>query len=232
MEQIIQVVTALGPLAEKYGMWIIGLVLILFFFFKIISIWTELLRRMMDKAYPDPNKQIPGQKKTVEQIKALNEFEIKVNGEVNKLIETIRTRYNADRVAIMQYHNGTTFLSWSHNVKVSMTHEAIAPGIWYLIREMQDIPSALFTHANSNLLKWENYTIIYNTETEEWNSDSWVVATYRSIGYKSVYAIAIRKGWHLVGKIVVWFLDVHRLSEQDIEDITNTTSIIESIITL
>lgn len=232
MEQIIQAATALGPLAEKYGMWIVTLILVVFFFFKIISLGTEFLRRLMDKTYPDPNKQLPGQKKTVEQIKALNEFEIKVNGEVNRLIETIRTRYNADRVAIMQYHNGTTFLSWSHNVKVSMTHEAVAPGIGHLIREMQDIPSALFTHANSNLLKWESYTIIYNTETWEWNSDWWVVATYKSIWYKSVYAIAIRKWWHLVGKVVVWFLDINRLEDSDIEDITNTASVIESIITL
>lgn len=230
MNEAIAWAWAIWKLIEQYGLGIVWLILILYFFFKLIWLGYDFLQRLLDKNFPKQN--LPGQKKTMDQIKALNEFEIKVNWEVNRLIDTIRGRYDADRVAIMQYHNWTTYLSWSHNVKVSMTHEAVKMWIWNIIRDMQDIPSALFTHANSNLLKWEDTTIIYDTDTEEWNSDSWVVATYKSIWYKSVYAIAIRKWWHLVGKIVVWFFNTTRLDDDEIEDIKNTVQVIESIINL
>ena len=214
----------LGQLWEKYGIGTIATIMVFYLGF-------IFMRRLIDIYYPDPNK-IPGQKKTVQQIKALNEFEIKVNGEVNRLIDTIRERYDADRVAVMQYHNWTTYLSGSHNVKVSMTHESVRTGVGNLIRQMQDIPSALFTHANSNLLKGEDYTIIYNTETNDGNADEGVIATYRSIGYTSVYAVAIRKWWHLVGKVVVGYLSHKKLYDEDIEDITNTVKVIEWIINL
>lgn len=221
----VTLIAQVGNLIDKYGVSI-----------PITFAWVYLVfifvKRLIDTYYPDPNKTL-GQKKTIPQIKAINDYEINVNAEVNKLLDTIRVRYSADRVAVMQYHNGTTYLSWSHNVKVSMTHESVSVGIGNIIRDMQDIPSAIFTHANSNLLKWENTTIIYNTETEDGNADSGVVSTYRSIGYKSVYAIAIRKWWHLVGKVVIGYIgSPKRIASDDILEIMDTVKVIESIINL
>jgi hypothetical protein len=132
----------------------------------------------------------------------------------------------------MQYHNGGYTNSGSHKSKVSMTHEVVSQGVWHIAKDMQDIPSAIFTHANSRLLSGENMTIIYNTDTGEWNSDEWVVATYKSVGYTSVYAFAIRKHNFLVAKVVVWYLSEVRLDTMQLNDIMETVAKVELLITL
>jgi hypothetical protein len=75
-------------------------------------------------------------------------------------------------------------------------------------------------------------TIIYNTDTGEWNSDEWVVATYKSVGYTSVYAFAIRKHNFLVAKVVVWYLSEVRLDTMQLNDIMETVAKVELLITL
>ena len=97
---------------------------------------------------------------------------------------------------------------------------------------MQDIPSAIFTHANSRLLSGEDITIIYSTDTGEGNSDEGVVATYKSIGYTSVYAFAIRKHGYLVGKVVVGYFNEVRLSDEELQDILTKIKQIETLINL
>lgn len=222
----ITVYTEMLQLLDRYGTGFIFTAIIIVFVASILWILVKSIQRYLDMKFNE------AQKKTPQQLKKLIAHELNINAPVNELIDSIRQKFWASRVAIMQYHNGWYTNSGSHKSKVSMTHEVVWPWIGNIAKDMQDIPSAIFTHANSRLLMWENMTIIYDTDTGEWNSDEWVVATYKSIGYESVYAFAIRKHWCLVAKVVVWYLSKVVLSDEDLDEIMSITRQIETLITL
>lgn len=216
----------IAELADKYGVWFMFSILWMILFAIFIYLFFRLGNKLIDKLSPE------AQKKTPKQLSSLVSHELNVNVSVNEILDNIRKKYWADRVAVMQYHNWGYYNSWSHKTKVSMTHEVVNSGLWHIAKEMQDIPSAIFTHANSRLLAGEDMTIIYNTSTWEGNSDEGVVATYRSIGYQSVYAFAIRKQWFLVGKIVVGYLSEYKLDNESLNDIMEQIKKVELLINL
>lgn len=219
-------IETLASLADRYWLgFMFWLLAVLFFFF----LW-KLAYRYGEVMIAQKSQE--AQKKTPEQLNKLVKHELNVNAGVNAILDEIRKDNDACRVAVMQYHNGWYFNSGSHKTKVSMTHEVVRQGIGSIAKDMQDIPSAIFTHANSRLLAWEDITIIYSTDTGDGNSDEGVVATYKSIGYTSVYAFAIRKHGYLVGKIVVWFFNEVRLSDEELDDIMTKTKQVETLINL
>ncbi len=213
-------------LLDKYGPWFLFTAIAIIFFASVLYILVKSINRYIEFKFNE------AQKKTPQQLKKLIAHELNINAPVNELLDTIRLKYEASRVVVMQYHNGGYTNSGSHKSKISMTHEVVGQWVGHIAKDMQDIPSAIFTHANSRLLAWEDMTIIYNTITGDGNSDEGVVATYRSVWYTSVYAFAIRKHWCLVAKIVVWYLSEYRLEEEDLNDILVTTKQIETLITL
>lgn len=216
----------LAELADKYGVWFMFAIVWIVFFIVIVILFYRLGNKLIDRLWPE------AQKKTTKQLSNLVSHELNVNVSVNAILDEIRKDFFADRVAVMQYHNWGYYNSGSHKTKVSMTHEVVNQWIWHIAKDMQDIPSAIFTHANSRLLAGEDMTIIYDTETWDGNSDEGVVATYKSIGYKSVYAFAIRKQWFLVWKIIVGYMSQHKLEKKDLSDIMELTKKVELLINL
>ena len=213
-------------LLDKYGPWFLFTAIAIMFFAGILYTVYNSVNRYIELKFNE------AQKKTPKQLEKLIKHELNINAPVNEYLDEIRLKYNSSRVVVMQYHNGWYTNSWSHKSKISMTHEVVGQWVGHIAKDMQDIPSAIFTHANSRLLAWEDMTIIYNTMTGDGNSDEGVVATYRSVGYTSVYAFAIRKHWYLVAKVVVGYLSEYRLEEEDLDDIFNKVKQIETLITL
>ena len=216
----------LAELADKYWLWFLFAIIIagfmIAFFYTLIIGANKYINFKFNEA----------QKKTPKQLEKLIKHELNINAPVNEYLDEIRLKYNASRVVVMQYHNWGFTNSWSHKSKISMTHEVVGQWVGHIAKEMQDIPSAIFTHANSRLLAWEDMTIIYNTITGDGNSDEGVVATYRSVWYTSVYALAIRKHGFLVAKVVVWYLSECRLEQDQLDDIFMKVKQIETLITL
>mgnify|MGYP006346543035 CR=1 FL=1 len=217
----------LAELADRYWVGFMFAIIAMAFVLACGYLLFKYMNRLIDKV-TSPE----AQKKTTQQLSNLVDHELNVNVSVNAILDDIRKEYSADRVAVMQYHNGGYYNSGSHKTKVSMTHEVVNQWIGHIAKDMQDIPSAIFTHANSRLLAWEDMTIIYDVETWDGNSDEGVVATYKSIGYKSVYAFAIRKQGFLVGKIVVGYLSQYRLDNDDLSNIMEETKKVELLINL
>lgn len=63
----------------------------------------------------------------------------------------------------------------------------------------QAVPSAIFQPSNSKMLNGSNITAIHDTEGGfDDPTDATVAETYKRIGYKSVYAFAIRREGYLV----------------------------------
>lgn len=59
--------------------------------------------------------------------------------EVNEILQSLRTRFHADRCVIRQFHNGEVFLLSDHSWKVSVTHEIVARGVDYMMKANQNI---------------------------------------------------------------------------------------------
>lgn len=64
-------------------------------------------------------------RKSVDDIAKLNAQDVQINAEVNKILYAIQDKVDADRVAIMQYHNGRFYNTGMHKLFVSMTHEIV-----------------------------------------------------------------------------------------------------------
>lgn len=71
-----------------------------------------------------------------------------------EILNTIKKEYHADRVAILQYHNGGNFYSGKSRQKVSMTHESYKETITKsLLHKFQDLPVSYFNSMAYHLVK-------------------------------------------------------------------------------
>lgn len=104
----------------------------------------------------------------------------------NKL-EKIKEFYNADRVWVLEFHNGNHLYSGQSLQKFSVTYEAVGPGIAREGIVTQNIPTSLFS-AFFRKLSESNFFEIKNTNDNKSSMQSF----FESRGTKSFVSVGIR----------------------------------------
>ena len=149
-------------------------------------------------------KKIESTPKTQKQILELENEDKKIDGEINSILFEMLQKYNPDRIMILQYHNWSHYNSGQHMKFISGTHEVVARGIASGVMQFQKIPSAIFQPANSPLMNGKNKLVYKNMNYTEGESTQsrYLIDMYKSLGFKSYYAVALKNHhWQLIGKV-------------------------------
>jgi hypothetical protein len=116
---------------------------------------------------------------------------LKKNALVNNKVEVIKEHTKADRVWIMQFHNGGTFYPTGKSIqKFSMFYETVSQDTLSIQSSFQNIPVSLFSTSINHLL--EEDTIIIPDFKDK------TIATYglkhiaEENGCKSAYLFAVK----------------------------------------
>jgi hypothetical protein len=139
------------------------------------------------------------------------------NALVNNKVEEIKEHTKADRVWVMQFHNGGTFYPTGKSIqKFSMFYETVSQNTTSIQSSFQNIPVSLFSKSINHLLE-EDTIIIPDFKNE-------TIATYglkhiaEDNGCKSAYLFAVKTiEGKFVGTLGIEF--THRktiLSQEDI----------------
>lgn len=122
---------------------------------------------------------------------------------VENKVERIKEEFGADRVYILQFHNGGQFFPSGKSMKkFSMFYESINPSISSLTNQFQNIPISLFSRSLDQLAKNDSIVIPdfsdNNSETyglkyiaEENNNKSSYLFSIKSIDGKFVGVLGI-----------------------------------------
>jgi len=116
---------------------------------------------------------------------------LKKNALLSSKVEDIKEQTKADRVWVMQFHNGGTFYPTGKSVqKFSMFYETVNPNIVSIQSSFQNIPVSLFSKSINQLL--ENDTIIIPDFKNEQIDTYGLKYIAEENGCKSVYLFAIK----------------------------------------
>lgn len=96
----------------------VALTLVSGFLVKIVTNFKELVKQIKPKKH-DYKKQI------------------KMEADVSAILRNIRHDLHADRVCILQYHNGVSSIADNSLLKVSMSHESLSLNIKAVMQEVQ-----------------------------------------------------------------------------------------------
>lgn len=77
--------------------------------------------------------------RTVRHAFGLDETTVMLNRKINSLLKDLRSRYDAARAAVFQFHNGDVFLMADHTWKLTCTHELAAEGVTHTLRDNQGL---------------------------------------------------------------------------------------------
>lgn len=139
MEQVI--LTEILKDAE-YG-WLVGLSLILVAMTIVLSLISKHVASII------------GNMKTIQ--KALGSpvkdylKQMKNEADVTVILRTIRRYMGADRVLVLQYHNGVHSISGNHFWKISATHEVLGEGVTSMLNSIQSWPSNYLGEWNADI---------------------------------------------------------------------------------
>jgi len=147
---------------------------------------------------------------------------IKVNQMITEKLEEIKEEAQADRIWLLQFHNGGHFYPTGKSMqKFSMVYELLKPSIVPCQSQFQNIPVSLFSKA-INHLSDGNTIVIEDTEFEEKKYEGFT-SVISGAGVKSTYMFPIFniKG-NFVGIVGFDFVTEKLILE---EDITKTISL-------
>jgi hypothetical protein len=154
----------------------------------IVAIITVVVKSKLDQKHAKVVK---------EREEIIDESDLEDMVIVQEWLDEIRVKYEFDRVAIFQFHNGGKFFQGKSMKKFSMTFESVSPGYEKIKRSQQNILASEYPHWVSQMLKKKCFAIL----TEELEpKDRYDV---ESLGVKQFVTAPIKclKG-HLIGFIV------------------------------
>lgn len=117
----------------------------------LITVWS--------KHYLD-NKSKEKKRKEDEQI---SHNDVESMCEIQDFLESIRDKWDFDRVAIYQFHNGGKFFNGIAMKKFSLTYESISPGIARIKEDAQNV----FVTEHPNLMKHMNSKDFFFVDAED-----------------------------------------------------------------
>lgn len=143
---------------------------------------------------------------------AITVDDIRRYGQVQEILTTIRNSCDADRVQILQFHNGGKFLDGSSMKRMSVTHESCSYGVAYEYMHMQAVLATLL---------WEKIEMVKKDEPQIHivkNLSESTLRTYcRSKGTEAFAVLPIRKDTLVIGFVNLDWLDEETIPSNLIE---------------
>lgn len=174
--------------------------------------------------------------KTPEQLDELNHENNKIAAQIDDYLHNILEDYDVDCARVLQYFNWTYYNSGQHAQYIDCTHEVVNRNVDRWATMFRNIPASIFQPANSPLSNWENIIAIpkvdHNIDKLSLR-DATLRQMYKSLWFKSYYAIALRnRYWHLIWKVtILWINKEISLTKNDLSAIQLQTSKIEALLT-
>jgi hypothetical protein len=149
--------------------------------------------------------------------------EIKVSGLVNHKLEDIKNKFHADRVWVLQFHNGGHYYPTGKSIqKFSMFYENVANGVDSVKTIFQNIPVSLFSPSINKVLE-DNILSVVDFKDEKEQTYG-LKHTAKETGCKSVYIAGIRDiNNKLIGSLGIEYtkrkkaLDLEQIQELELE---------------
>ena len=151
-------------------------------------------------------------KKQEEIDSAITVDDIRRYGQVQEILTTLRNQCGADRVQILQFHNGGKFLDGSSMKRMSVTHESCSYGVAYEYMHMQAVLATLLWEKIEMVKKDEPQIHLVNTLSES------TLRTYcRSKGTEAFAVLPIRKDTLVIGFVNLDWLDAETAPSNPME---------------
>lgn len=116
----------------------------------------------------------------------LSHLDIQIKNQ--EILDQIREHFNASRVSIMKFSNGTDFLDNTHMLNVTVVSESNDNGFHNIKNDFQRTPAYLLDRILNKLKLSNNYTEI-NSEVEDWRDS--LVALRKAYGVSTVIGIKL-----------------------------------------
>lgn len=152
---------------------------------------------------------------------------LKLESKIMSKLETIRISYNADRVGILEFHNGGHTFTGKGFQKFSQTYEVTNKGISLESGNSQNIPTSLFSTilievADEGVFKIDNSKVDCNTHTSSFKD------FLLNRGVKSFVGVGIRNlDNDFIGVLTLEnVLEKHSYSNTEIGDLKIQASIL------
>jgi hypothetical protein len=143
---------------------------------------------------------------------AITVDDIRRYGQVQEILTTLRNQCGADRVQILQFHNGGKFLDGSSMKRMSVTHESCSYGVAYEYMHMQAVLATLLWEKIEMVKKDEPQIHLVNTLSES------TLRTYcRSKGTEAFAVLPIRKDALVIGFVNLDWLDAETAPSNPME---------------
>ena len=143
---------------------------------------------------------------------AITVDDIRRYGQVQEILTTLRNQCGADRVQILQFHNGGKFLDGSSMKRMSATHESCSYGVAYEYMHMQAVLATLLWEKIEMVKKDEPQIHLVNTLSES------TLRTYcRSKGTEAFAVLPIRKDALVIGFVNLDWLDAETAPSNPME---------------
>lgn len=128
--------------------------------------------------------------------------DIRRYGQVQEILTTLRNQCGADRVQVLQFHNGGKFLDGSSMKRMSVTHESCGIGVAYEYTHMQAVLATLL---------WEKIELVKKDDPQihlvKNLSESNLRTHCRSRGTEAFAVLPIRKDTLVIGYLNLDWLD-------------------------
>jgi hypothetical protein len=151
-------------------------------------------------------------KREEERDAAITVEDIRRYGQVQELITTLRCQTGADRIQILQFHNGGKFLDGSPMKRMSVTHESCKHGVAYEYMHMQAVLSTLL---------WEKIEMVKKDDPQlhfvKSLADSTLKTYCRSRGTEAFCVLPIKKEGLVIGFINLDWLDEETVPNKPID---------------
>jgi len=150
---------------------------------------------------------------------------IKCENNISQVMRVIRHDLLADRVLVIQYHNGVCSIARNSLLKMSVTHESLNRGIKSGMQTFQNIPSNYFGNWNKEIFD-SRYVEIPNINAEEADIEPeqrGAVQFLNEVGVKSMYLFPLEDSMGVTfGMGVVQYMHKnHELSTSDLQWVRN-----------
>lgn len=141
-------------------------------------------------------------------------------------LEKIKSSFNADRVWVLEFHNGNYTFTGRGLQKFSVTYEVVSPGVAREGTTTQNIPTSLFSRFFNSINNDGVFKVESVNEVNEKNSS--LQSFFESRGTKSFIAIGIRNIENLIVGVLCLESITHKLSfsEKDIINLKSDANIL------
>lgn len=116
--------------------------------------------------------------------------------QINTVLDQVKDDLKADRVGLLQFHNGQTFHTGSHFQKMSCTHERVSEGTERTYASFQDIPVTAFSWWFDQVVKG---AFIYRDVEDI--TDYATKSSFKASGVVSTVSIPVEKNGNIVAVV-------------------------------